>query len=354
MSAEHVAVSITIVAMCALFVLGALFLMLAVAGRILTDKDDRVPLGVALGHVSSAAGILMLSFAGFMAMRLYVGPIVPLEPSWLNVTLRTTLMISAVWCVVAAAFAFPYLIARLRTRPETSYEINQAAIFGTLAKALPVIVSDHLGIIQHTTSEFDKLVGAVSGHLVGKSLTEIMPKRYHAGHHHGMARYMETREPHIMGTVVAIEMKRIDGVEIPVYLALNTIDVNGKPWYVASIWPRVVVVVEPLPPLITGFHEDINVRQDVRETEQNVREVFQDERSTVQDHRATVQDQRQATADERQVTADDRDTTADARDVTAHDRDVTADDRDITADARDVTACARDVTANDRDAKENT
>ncbi len=346
MSADHVAVAITIVAMVALFMLGSLFLMLAVAGRILTNKDDRVPLGIALGHVSGAAGILMLSFAGFMAMRLYVGPIVPLEPSWLNVTLSTTLMVSAVWCVIAATFTFPHLIARLHKRTETSYEINQAAIFGTLAKALPVIVSNHLGVIQHTTAEFDKLVGAVTGHLVGKSLEAIMPERYHAGHHHGMQRYMETREAHIIGTVVPIEMRRIDGVEVPVYLALNTIDVNGNPWYVASIWPRAILVAESLPP-VGMSHERINLRQDVRETEQNVREVFQDDRSTLQDRRGIVQDQRQVTADERDVTADTRDTTADTRDTTA-------DDRDTTADARDVTACARDATADERDAKEDT
>ncbi len=356
MSAENVAVAITVIAMSALFVLGSLFLLLAVAGRILTNKDDRIPLGNALGHVSIAAGVLMLSFAGFMAMRLYVGPSpAPLEPEWLYLIFRVTLVMSALWCLIAAGFAFPYLISHLRKRPETTYEINQAAIFGTLAKALPVIVSNHLGVIQHTTAEFDTLTGALPGYLVGKSLEIIMPERYHAGHHHGMARYMETREPHIIGTVVPIEMRRIDGVEVPVYLALNTIDVNGKPWYVASIWPRALLVAESLPP-VGMSHERINLRQDVRETEQNVREVFQDDRSTLQDRRGVVQDQRQATADQRQVTADDRDVTADARDITAHDRDVTADDRDITAHDRDVTAddrdtvaCARDVTADDRD-----
>ncbi|MDQ3540363.1 MAG: hypothetical protein M3440_06710, partial [Chloroflexota bacterium] len=181
-------------------------------------------------------------------------------------------------------------------------------------------------------------------------LEVIMPKRYHAGHHHGMTRYIETREPHIMGTVVSIDMLRQGGVEIPVHLALNTTEVDGNPWFVASIWPRQLIE----PEVLTPKYEDVNIRQDIRETEQNVREVFQDDRAVIQDQRGVVQDQRQATADERQATADDRDTTADARDVTAHDRDITAHDRDITADARDVTACARDVTADERDAKENT
>ncbi|MDQ3541610.1 MAG: hypothetical protein M3440_13085, partial [Chloroflexota bacterium] len=164
------------------------------------------------------------------------------------------------------------------------------------------------------------------------------PKRYHSGHAHGMTRYIETREPHIMGTVVSIDMLRQSGVEIPVHLALNTTEVDGNPWFVASIWPRQIIEPEVLKPK----YEDINIRQDHREVEQNVREVFQDERAAGQDQRATVQDQRQATADERQATADDRDTTADDRDVTACARDATADERDVIADDRDVSARSRD------------
>ncbi len=337
MSAEHITIAITVIAFLALTVLGLFFLLLALAGWMLTQDYDRTRLGNALGQLSSATGVLMLSFGGFMAQRLYVGPSpAPLEPFWLYNTFRVTLVVSSMWCLIAAGFALPPLITRFRKRPADVYEINQAAVFGTLAKALPIIVSDHAGVVQDTTAEFDKLVGSLPGYLIGKSLTEIMPQRYHAGHEHGMQRYMDTREPHIIGTVVSIEMKRIDGVEIPVYLALNTTDVDGKPWYVASIWARALVEPEVLAPFITDMQEGVNVRQDVRETEQNVREVFQDERSTAQDHRGAVQDQRQATAD-------DRDTTADARDVTACARDVTADDRDVIADDRDVQELQRRI-----------
>jgi len=331
-SAEHVTIGITVIAALALTVLSGIFLLLSLAGRVLTDNDDRSPLGAALGHVSGATGILLLSFAGFLMLRLSVGPKAPLEPEWLNTTLRVTLTASAVWCVISGLFVLPRLLQRFRNRPGDIYEINQAAVFGALGQSLPIIVSNHEGTIQHTTAEFDALVGTVPGDLIGKQLETIMPERYHAGHDHGMKRYIETREPHIIGTVVAIDMLRRDGVEIPVYLALNTTDVDGKPWFVASIWPKPQVVPETLGPTVADQYEGVNVRQDVRETEQNVREVFQDQRATVQDQRATVQDQRQATADERQATADGR---------------------DVTADARDVTACARDVTADERDAKEN-
>ncbi len=238
------------------------------------------------------------------------------------------LVFRAIEIAVAVNFAAWSVITYWRWRhPEST--IIQEGVFGTLAQALPIIVSNHEGTIQHTTAEFDALVGAVPGALIGKPLEVIMPKRYHAGHDHGMKRYIETREPHIIGTVVSIDMLRQGGVEIPVHLALNTTEVDGNPWFVASIWPRQIIEPEVLKPK----YEDVNIRQDHREVEQNVREVFQDDRAANQDQRGIIQDQRQATADDRQATADDRDTTADARDVTACARDVTADERDA-AEAR--------------------
>ena len=205
MNAEHVTIVLTITAITALAVLSVLFGLLSLAGRILTHEGDRSALGTVLGHVYGAAGVLLLTFAGTLGLRLGldIDGLLDLEPRWLNVTLRTTLTASALWCMIAALYAFPKLIARLRKRPADVHEINQAAVFGTLAQALPIIVSNDAGTIQHTTAEFDKLVGAVPGDLIGKQLEVIMPERYHAGHAHGMKRYMETREPHIIGTVVA-------------------------------------------------------------------------------------------------------------------------------------------------------
>lgn len=284
-----------------LFFLSLLFALLSVAGRLLTNEADRSSLGTALGHVCGSMGILLLSLAGFFIMRLQAGPApAPLEPEWLDTTLRAVLGVAAIWCLIAGLFAFPYLVQRFRKRRPDTYELNQSEVFGTLAQAMPIIVSNHKGTIQHTTAEFDALVGTLPGELIGKQLEVIMPERYHAGHHHGMQRYIDTREPHIIGTVVAIDMLRNDGVEIPVYLALNTTDVGGKPWFVASIWPKPHIDPDTLPP-VTPYQEGVNTRQDVREGEQNRREVHQDERSVTQDERTVTQDALQLVLDNGEV-----------------------------------------------------
>ncbi len=306
MNAEYVTVALTIIAIASLAVLSGLFGLLSLAGRILTHEDDRSKLGTALGHVYGAAGVLLLTFSGTLGLRLVVDPdgLLGLEPRWLNFALRTTLMVSALWCMISAMIAFPKLIARFRKRPADTYELNQAAVFGTLAQAMPIIVSNHEGTIQHTTAEFDALVGAVPGNLIGKQLETIMPERYIAGHAHGMQRYIETREPHIMGTVVVIDMLRRDGVEIPVYLALNTVDVGGKPWFVASIWPKPEVELEAL---VSTFSD--SVAQTIGQTAINVEEVKADVK-TLRKH-------------------------ADAADVRADAADVRADAAEARADARD-------------------
>ncbi len=148
--------------------------------------------------------------------------------------------------------------------------ISHEGVFATLARALPVIVADNTGIIRHTTDALDDLVGAARRELIGQRLEVLMPERYITGHQHGMDRYLTTREPHIIGTVVRVDLLRRDGTELPVFLALNTADVDGQPWYVASLW---------------GDQNVQRAEQDARGEEQEARGKAQDVRS---EHQATV------------------------------------------------------------------
>ncbi len=122
MSAEHITIVLTITSITALAVLSILFGMLSLAGRVLTHEEDRSALGTVLGHVYGAAGVLLLTFAGTLGLRLGVDidGFLDLEPRWLNVMLRTILTTSALWCMIAAMIAFPKLIARFRKRPATT------------------------------------------------------------------------------------------------------------------------------------------------------------------------------------------------------------------------------------------
>ena len=179
----------------------------------------------------------------------------------------------ATWWLLVGINVFPLLTAiagiglAIYTGQADKVLISHEGVFATLAQALPVIVADNHGIIQHTTNALDDLVGAKAGELHGQRLEVLIPERYVAGHQHGMNRYITTCEPHLIGTVVRVDMMRRDGTEMPVFLALNTADVDGEPWFVASIWGD----------------------QNVQRAEQEAREVRQKARTKAQDTRAESQ-----------------------------------------------------------------
>lgn len=160
------------------------------------------------------------------------------------------------------------------TRKADAYVVSNEGVFGTLAQAMPIIVADQTGTIQHTTPAFDELARAAPGELVGRDLKSIMPERYRDRHDGGMAHYVQTREARIVGTVVTVEMLRLDNTEVPVYLALNTTDVDGAPWFVAALW-------EHHPPTV----DEAIAAKDARDLRQDTREDNLDERALGLDKR---------------------------------------------------------------------
>lgn len=103
---------------CVFVVLGLLFVLLAAYGRLLTPKDDRTPLGNALGHVCGSMGVMLWMIAVFFIARAFntTGTQTVIHPMWLDTTLRFVLLGSAVWCFVSALVCFPYLLNLLRRR----------------------------------------------------------------------------------------------------------------------------------------------------------------------------------------------------------------------------------------------
>lgn len=125
-----------------------------------------------------------------------------------------------------------------RRRQEDDLVISEAALFSTMAQAMPIIVVDQHGTIQYTTTAFESLARAEPDALIGKDLKTIMPERYWKPHDAGVHSYLATGNTRIIGRVVTVEMLRLDGTECPVYLALNTADVDEQPWFVGSMWKK--------------------------------------------------------------------------------------------------------------------
>jgi len=58
--------------------------------------------------------------------------------------------------------------------------------------------------------------------ILGKSVTILIPERFREAHRSGVARYLETGVPHIIGRTVELEGLRKGGIEFPIELSLST------------------------------------------------------------------------------------------------------------------------------------
>lgn len=148
------------------------------------------------------------------------------------------------WIMLVGIITMPVIVALTGLRVgyltyhSDSYAISNEGVFGTMAQYMPIVIANHIGIIQYTTTPFDELSGYDPGELIGKDLKVIMPERYKHRHDRGMAHYVETKEARIVGKPVTVEMLRKDGTEITIQLALNVVDVDGLPWFVAALWEK--------------------------------------------------------------------------------------------------------------------
>lgn len=170
--------------------------------------------------------------------------------------------------------------------------VDDAGVFATLAASMPMIVADDRGQIVYTTPSFEALSGYRGHELIGANLVTIIPERLRNAHRHGLSRFLATGESHIIGQVTSLDLLGKDGTETPIHLALATADVDGKPWFVGSIWRR------------TGA---IERQQSARGERQDAREDALDVRSDQADQRGKQQDERGHDQDDRQIEQDDRD-----------------------------------------------
>lgn len=73
---------------------------------------------------------------------------------------------------------------------------------------------------------FDQAAEALFGHsaadVMGRQMAElIIPEPLREAHHDGMARYMRTKEPFLIGRTIEITALHADGSVFPVELTLN-------------------------------------------------------------------------------------------------------------------------------------
>jgi len=90
-----------------------------------------------------------------------------------------------------------------------------------------IIAADGKGLITFWNPGAERMFGYTPAEILGKPLTTLMPQKYADAHRAGFQRYLDTREPRVVGKSVELEARRKDGSEFAIELTLGAAPANG-------------------------------------------------------------------------------------------------------------------------------
>jgi two-component system NtrC family sensor kinase len=91
-----------------------------------------------------------------------------------------------------------------------------------------IIVTDQEGRIELFNPAAERMFGYQATEVLGQSVSLLIPERYRSAHEAGLRRYVNTRQPHLIGRPVELTGRRKDGSEFPVELALSAFDLGEE------------------------------------------------------------------------------------------------------------------------------
>jgi adenylate cyclase len=94
-----------------------------------------------------------------------------------------------------------------------------------------IVTADSDGVIVTWNPSASAMFGHTAEEAVGRSLTLLVPERFHAAHTAGMARVVATGETRIIGTTVQVAGVHKDGHEFPIELSLATWMSDGERFF---------------------------------------------------------------------------------------------------------------------------
>ena len=124
-----------------------------------------------------------------------------------------------------------------RKRAEQMSQDSAARLRATIDSALDGAISiDAAGRLIDFNPAAEEIFGWKKDEILGRLMSDvIVPEQHRAAHAHGLARFVQTREKHIMNQRVEITALRRDGSEFPVELTITAIRQNDEDIFTAYI-----------------------------------------------------------------------------------------------------------------------
>jgi len=124
-----------------------------------------------------------------------------------------------------------------RERSQVALAESEQRKSAILETALDCIVSiDHEGKIVDFNATAERTFGFKADEVKGRDLADvIVPPDLRAAHRAGLARYIQTRKSDMLGKRIEVPGLRRDGTTIPVEVAIASVDIAGKPFFVATL-----------------------------------------------------------------------------------------------------------------------
>ncbi|RZT21419.1 bifunctional diguanylate cyclase/phosphodiesterase [Fictibacillus sp. BK138] len=149
---------------------------------------------------------------------------------------NSTLLAYAIGIVILILLGLVFLSTFIDRRFEYQ-SIQSERKFRSLIESAndAIILSDSRGTIISWNKGAECIFGFHKNEVLGKNLQIIIPEKYQEAHQKGMARYLATGEPKVMGKTVELEGVRKDGSEFPIELSLASWKEDGNVFFSSII-----------------------------------------------------------------------------------------------------------------------
>ncbi len=136
-----------------------------------------------------------------------------------------------------AKLALMHIKSRSESRQSTlgrdHQAIKQLLMQGSLSAR---VIIDGKGLVVDVNKATEELFGYTLGELVGRAMAEfLVPERLRKAHYHGLTRFLDTGEKKIVGSREELEGLHKSGAEIPIELAVSSVNLTGEVYFGAEM-----------------------------------------------------------------------------------------------------------------------